>query len=51
MLYVRDVKEHYENSAETYPIAAVIDLTDTSKYYQPQEWGYEVDYNKLKIPG
>ena len=49
MLYPKDVLEHYEN--ESCPIGAVIDLTDTTKYYKPEEWGSDVDYNKIKIPG
>ena len=49
MLYPQDVVQHYKN--ESCPIGAVIDLTDTMKYYKSEEWGKDVEYHKMKIPG
>ena len=33
------------------PIKAIIDLTNTNKYYNSNDWGHEINYNKINVPG
>ena len=41
--------DHYRETKV--PVKAVIDFTDTKKYYNPEDWGEDVGYNKINVPG